>query len=160
MIQIKGLNTFMAKTAAQKAMVKQKAAEFVRAKARAVLLDALKHSPQYSGDFTYNWHIETGTSGSAGYSKWFKKDFTGRGDLYPPVGAGHQDAIKSALSDNNNLEISNLKYNSKIRLVNHAPEAAGISSGDFVTRKENAINGSIGAPGVVGYLKVKYKFLE
>lgn len=159
MIEVKGLNAFLKKTEAQRARVKQKATDFVRGKAKLVLLEAYRVSPQWSGDFAYNWSIETSTSGSRGYTPFYKKDKTGRKDtdLFEPVQMGDPAAGTSAMRQWEHYSLGSIKWNSKIKLVNYAPEAEGIATGELVTRPENIIPG---ATCVLAYLQQKFPFLE
>ncbi len=159
MIQVKGLNSFLKKTEKQKEKIKQKATDYVRGKVLLVLRDAQRVSPQWSGDFVYNWAIETSSSGSRGYTPFYKKGQTGRKatDSYKPVQMGDPEAGLAAMRDWEKFSIGSVKWNSKIKLVNYAPEAAGIASGELVKRPENVIPG---ATCVLAYLQQKYSFLE
>ena len=159
MIQLRGLNTFLAKTAKQRELVKQKATDFVRGKAKLVLMEAYKVSPQWSGDFVYNWAIETSSSGSRGYTPYYKKGKTGnRGeDVFEPVQMGDPAAATAGMRQWEQYSLGSIKWNSKIRLVNYAPEAEGIASGELVKRPENIIPGAV---SVMAHLQAKFKYLE
>lgn len=154
MALIKNINAWRVKTKKQKEAMKLKAGVYVQQKALAVLKDALKVSPQWSGNYAYNWTIEiTGFSGGS-YLKRYKNTNNGSWYLENPKQAGDPEAIKAALAWNMEV-IENIKWNSKISLVNRAPVAEMIEAGTVNLRPVNLIPGGM---GVVAYLKTKYSF--
>ncbi len=141
-------NPWLAKTKAQRAQVKVTATKFVQNKAIVILKMALKVSPQYSGDYAFNWFLETNQI-TAGYDRRFK------GKPWNHVimrKQGDPVAIKENLRVNMEL-IQQIKWNSKIRLVNMSPTADLLNAGLVKLRPENLIE----APqGVLAFLKMKY----
>lgn len=141
------------KTEAAKRKIRSSANAYVQAQVTKVLKDALRVSPQWSGTFAYNWTVEY-TGYSAAYSPRFKVEpyWKLRGSEKQ---AGHPEAIKANLSDQLEV-IERIKWNHKVRLVNHAPVAELIETGQVKLRPENKIPGNV---GVISYLKQKYRIV-
>lgn len=154
MIKLRGLNNWKAKSDAMKKRVRVSATEHVKAKVWRIYLDALRVSPQWSGNYAYNWAIDINKQPSA-YSKAFKeKDWAQLARDRKVKYAGHPDAINAAMTaERDTIEL--IKWNSDVRLVNHAPVAELIESGKVNLRPENLVPGG---EGVMAYLKAKYKF--
>jgi hypothetical protein len=152
-----------------------KATKLVRGRAKRIFDEALKVSPQWSGDFAANWTIETNQTGSLGYRstkkvtpwrdlQWWdtgvdstakeKKSFSsGTYDDKPMAKyAGAPDAIALARVVNY-ARIETLKWNTNVRLVNKSPTADLIESGEVNLRRVNTVTGTV---GVMTYLKSKY----
>lgn len=149
------INAWSKKTKAAKEKIKSKAGVYVRAKATAVLTDVLKVSPQWSGNFVYNWNIATAQYSGYTYDKRFKVDpyweLSGREKQ-----AGDMEAIRASLAWNKDI-ISTIKWNTKIALVNTHPLAEEIQSGQIPRlRPENIVPGHV---SVMAYIKSKYKFV-
>lgn len=154
MALIKNINAWRVKTKKQKEAIRLKAGVYVQRKAMSVLKDALMVSPQWSGNYAYNWNIEiTGFSGGS-YSPRYKNKNNGSWFLENPKKAGDPEAINAALAWNEEI-IENVKWNSRITLVNRAPVAEMIEAGTVNLRPENLIPGGM---GVIAYLKTKYSF--
>lgn len=141
------------KTEAAKRKIRSSATSYVQSQVTKVLKDALRVSPQWSGTFAYNWTVEY-TGYSAVYSTRFKVEpyWKLRGSEKQ---AGHPEAIKANLSDQLEV-IERIKWNHKVRLVNHAPVAELIETGQVKLRPENKIPGNV---GVIAYLKQKYRIV-
>lgn len=141
-------NQWLSKTKAQREQVKSTATKFVQDKAIKILKEALRVSPQYSGDYAFNWFLETNQI-EAGYDRRFK------GKPWNQV-TMRQQGDKRAINENLrvNMElIRQIKWNNKIRLVNKSPTAELLDAGAVKLRPENLIE----APqGVLAYLKMKY----
>lgn len=155
-IQVTNVNAWLAKTKAQRDRIKKSATEHVQEKVRQVVKDAMKVSPQWSGDFAYNWSVVR-TNYPSYYRPYYRKSPTGS---YPsgftPYKAGTPEPINKRMAE---LEdnISSIAWNSKVSIVNNAPVAELIESNRVALRPENFIPGGL---GVAAYLKSKYKFLR
>lgn len=155
------VNAWKSKTKQQKDKIKSKATDYVRAKALQVLKSALNASPQWSGNFAYNWTLATSSTESGDrYQTRFKVDpyWELRGKQKK---MGDQEAIAEAMQYNKNYVVPLIKWNSNVKLINLHPKAELIASGDYTPdrgrrRPENLIPGgaSIGA-----YLQAKYRFI-
>lgn len=151
----KNLNALVAIDKKARARVKKKATVFVREKAYKVLKDAILVSPQWSGNFAYNWQLETKNAGNTRYSAKFKVDPWQ--SLKAPKQAGDKAAYNENLQQLNNGVLDQITWNMTIRLVNHAPVAELIETGQVKLRPENAIPGNA---GVMAYIQSKYKFVK
>lgn len=153
-----------------------KATKIVQARAKKIFDEAVKLSPQWSGDFAANWTIETNLTGSTGYvgSKkvhpWTDLQWWDTGAdstlkerkalvnntayagklMAKYAGASEAIALAQVLTY---ARISTIKWNTKIKLVNHSPTADIIESSTVHLRNVNLIPGSI---GVITHLKTKY----
>lgn len=141
------------KTEEAKRQIRSSANSYVRTEVSRVLRDALRVSPQWSGNYAYNWTVEY-TGYQAAYDPRFKAEpyWSIRGSEKK---AGDTQAIKANLSDQLEV-IERLKWNHKVRLVNHAPVAELIETGQVKLRPENKIPGNV---GVISYLKQKYRIV-
>ena len=146
------INAWKVKTASAKKKIKSSATSYVRKTVKKVFLEALKVSPQWSGDYVFNWRIEV-TGYTFGYNNRFKVNPWQ--SLEDPKYAGHPTAINAAkFGLDQYIEV--VKWNSNVRLVNHAPVASLLEAGEVGLRPENLIAGQ----GVVSYLKSRYSFLK
>lgn len=141
------------KTEAAKRKIRSSATSYVQSQVTKVLKDALRVSPQWSGNYAYNWTVEY-TGYLAAYDPRFKVEpyWSIRGSEKK---AGDLQAIKANLSDQLEV-IERIKWNHKVRLVNHAPVAELIETGQVKLRPENKIPGNV---GVISYLKQKYRIV-
>lgn len=141
------------KTEAAKRKIRSSATSYVQSQVTKVLKDALRVSPQWSGNYAYNWTVEY-TGYQAAYDPRFKAEpyWSIRGSEKK---AGDTQAIKANLSDQLEV-IERIKWNHKVRLVNHAPVAELIETGQVKLRPENKIPGNV---GVISYLKQKYRIV-
>lgn len=159
MIGLKNINAWTKKSEAAKKRIQSKATEYVQNKVREVLKDALRVSPQFSGNMAVNWFIETNQTGNARAIGKFKMEPWQKLPQASRHIAGHPDAINYNLQMLNAEAIRNLKWNSKIRLTNYTIAAEKIEAGEVKLRPGNLIPGGV---GVLAYLKTKpgRKFLE
>lgn len=150
----KNLNTWKHKTEAAKAKIKSKATDYVRRQVKQAYKTALRVSPQWSGNYAYNWFIEVpGNKGA--YDRRFKVlPFTA---ITNPKQAGDREAIEAAEKHLDDM-LKHVKWNSNVRLVNYAPVAPMIEQGLVKLRDRN--RAFIGSGGVIAYLEFKYKFLK
>lgn len=147
------VNAWKRKTEAAKRKVQSSATVYVRAQAKKVWLEAVRVSPQWSGNYAYNWVLEV-RSTPRGYDPRFK--VTPWQALKSPKQAGNVDTIRAALQFVDEM-LEPIKWNSQVRLVNYAPVAPLIESGQVTLRPENLIPGGY---GVIKYLETKYKYLR
>jgi hypothetical protein len=153
------INAWVVKSEKQKALVKMKATEYIRKKTKAVLMEALRVTPQWSGNTALNWKLETTRMGGSGYIPTLKEKpwnaMLFRGE--EPRQAGDQRTIATNLMMVNNAALDDIKWNSKIKLVNHAPAMELMDAGLVKLRPVNKI--PLGDT-VVAHLKVKFGFLR
>lgn len=162
-----------------KKKLRGKATATVQAQILRVLNDAVKVSPQWSGDFAFNWQISTNAYG-AGYLEYFKvdpwknlqwwdvgaestpkdkKEFAANNYDNKPMAkyAGSPKILALALSRNAEM-VSNVKWNTKVKLVNLSPSADIVNDPNTHIRRVNQV--VPGNVGVLAYLKAKYKYLS
>lgn len=154
MIKIANLNTWKTKTEAAKKRVRLSATKHVQNAVRKVYKEALRVSPQFSGNMTFNWAIETSTN-KPSYSARFKPADWRTVRVADRRQAGDLTAINAALSAEEDI-IQQLKWNHNISLVNTSPQAQLIEDGLVKLRPENLVTGGL---GVKAYLKAKYRYL-
>lgn len=154
---IKNINAWKAKTESAKAKVKASATEYVRRQAMIVLKEAVRVSPQFSGDYAYNWKLEVNRQEGSYDNKFKPPDYNWKTvPLADRKQAGDLAAIQGALEYSRDAVLPLIKWNSIIRLVNYSPTAEIINSGQVRLRPENLIY----APdGVVAHLNMKFKYL-
>lgn len=154
---IKNINAWKAKTESAKLKIKASATEYVRRQAMIVLKEAVRVSPQFSGDYAYNWKLEVNRQ-EGSYDNKFKPP--GYDWKAVPVGerkqAGNVGVIADSLEYSREVILPYIKWNSTIRLVNYSPTAQLLDSGQVTFRPENLISPP---EGVVAYLNTKFKYL-
>lgn len=166
-------------TLAARKRIQSRATVYVRSRIKRVFEDAIRVSPQWSGNFAANWNIETNAFGTVGYNKVKKVDpwqtlkwwdtganngkvtdvqkdhnekYKGQWARY----AGDTDAIKFARGQVYE-KIADIKWNTKVKLVNKSPIADQIEDGSVKLRRVNMVHGTL---GVLAYLKSEHHFLE
>ncbi len=154
MTVLKNINSWKTKTQSMKDRIKSSATSYVQRQVLAVLKEAVRVSPQWSGNYAANWKLEVNRQ-QGHYDPIFKQ--ANWQDIRPPKYAGHPAAIAAAMAYSGDEYIKGLiKWNSVVRLVNYSPTAALIDSGEVKLRPENLVY----APeGVIAYLNMKYKYL-
>lgn len=149
-----GLNAWAVKSNSAKKKIKQKAGVYVQAKTKAVLLEALRVSPQWSGNFAANWDIVTSLNGQSGYTKAFKVD-----DWHSQKETAHKVGDRPAIAFNlmlNQDTIDSIKWNTKISITNNALIADDMEAGNIKLRPENA-----GAEtAILAHLKQKFPYIK
>lgn len=156
------INAFSAKTARQRQQIKTKAAVFIRQKALLVLKDAIKVSPQWSGNFAANWWVEVkGQQGA--YTPKFKVNpwqslQASKGVKGRMKQQGDPEALQYVMGLDPAEYLNNIQWNSVLRLVNYAPVADAIENREIPLRPVNTQ--VIGSQGVVAFLKTKYSFIR
>lgn len=95
-----------------------------RKRVLAIFKDLLNVSPQYSGDFTSNWHLLPDTGSPAGYKEWRNKNKVVAGRKNTIMGlssyeealyAGHSEAINFAFT---RAKFVQYNYLQKVYFVN------------------------------------------
>lgn len=158
-------------------VIEQKATAFVRARIKTVLHDAVKVSPQWSGNYAASWTIATNKLGPGEWQRYMLKvdpwtDLRWWDDAKPTnptksekaagskelaKSAGHPEALRRAAMANDELIDNEVQWNTNVSLVNRAPIAEGLDAGTVHLRNVNMI----AAPeGVMIYLKAKYPFMS
>lgn len=142
-LKITGKNAYMRKSAAQRAMIKQGAANFVRQQTTKVLKDLVLNTPQWSGNTAASWQIET-PSVPVSYepTALAVEDWK---DVENPSFIGDAKAWKEALA-NAQPALKSIRYNSTIQLKNTAPfsdELATLPEEELKLRKGNYIPGDV-----------------
>ena len=153
------LNAFTNQTEAARSRIKQRATDYVQHTAHKVLKEVLAKSPQFTGDYAFNWVLEFGGSGTkfshfGQYDDRFKWQDWRKVPNQKRRGLGHPVAVQANLAVQNPASnLANIHWNSKIRLVNYAPVAASIEAGGVDYRPQNS-----GAPvtGMRAYIKTKF----
>ncbi len=152
---IKNINAWMAKTEKGKAAIKSKATKYVQDQVRKVYKTAVTISPQWSGNFAYNWVIEfSGTS--PGYSTKFKQVPWNTITRDEARVAGDSEVVNAAMKDMEDI-IQQIKWNNKIRIVNKSPIADDMEAGLIRLRPENMV---LGTYAVLAHLKQKYRYIQ
>lgn len=146
------VNAWKKKTEAAKRKVKSSATVYVRAQAKKVLIEAVRISPQWSGNYAYNWILEVRSQPGA-YDPRFK--VTPWQSLKSPRQAGDAEVMSASMRYLDEM-LEPIKWNSTIRLVNYSPVAELIESGQANLRPENLIPGGY---GVIKHLETKFKYL-
>jgi len=160
-----------------KAQLKTRATIYVRSRIKKVFEDAIKVSPQWSGNYAANWTIETNATGVVGYNsalkvnpwtnlQWWDTAVTGvtkeqakwaSASSKPRAKhVGAPRALKFA-RDQFNEKLLSVKWNTKVRIVNKSPVAELLDTEQVNLRKVNLIPGHT---GVMSYLKAKHTFLD
>lgn len=139
MIKITGLSPFLRKTQAQRAQIKQGAANFVRQQTKKVLKDLVLNTPQWSGNTAAMWRVETYAAKDDGR---VSKLYTARWKsiLPDPSWKGDEDALKVSLAFASSA-LASIRYNTRIQIVNNSPVADSIADESIPLRSGNFIPG-------------------
>jgi hypothetical protein len=152
MLRLNGLNKYKLKSEAQKAQIRQGAANYVRQSVRTVLRELVLNTPQWSGNTAASWRIDLNSlPADEGYSRLWRDDWMEVLDEGGPAFIGNKLAWKVALEDNATA-FKAIRYNSNIRIVNVAPFADELATGDvkdLKLRKGNYIPGDVMAVKLV-----------
>lgn len=167
--------------------VEKKATDYVRARVKRVLDEAVRVSPQWSGNFAANWGIETSAQGRLSYeslgkvtpwnkliwwdigadsTKFEKKIASTKSGKFEyaryagqPLPSKYSSETKHYPAIYGENGEGGIKWNTKIRLVNYSGVDEKLASGEIKhLRQVNLIpNGQL---SVTLYLKDKYKYLS
>ena len=149
---LKNINAWKQKSEAAKKKIKSSATLYVQNKVLTIYKEALKVSPQWSGNYAYNWTIEFTGYKDGSYEKRFKVTPWQALYKYGAAKRGDPEAINAALANTMHL-IEHIKWNSAVKLVNNSPIADRIEAGTVKLRPENVIPGG---QGVIAHLQTKY----
>lgn len=171
LLSIANANAWKNKTQKEKDKIKSKATDYVQAKVKRLINVILEVSPQWSGDYAYNWRVE-GAGYSFGYYARFKRvpywslrdrskfdekgNMTHKGSNESARYAGHPEAIKAAKAINYEV-IAQLKWNSKIKIVNHSPMSYFIENHQVKLRPVNS-RPPKGMQGVLEFISTQSEF--
>jgi hypothetical protein len=134
-LELRNKREFKTKLKLIEQRIKERAGLHVKRQVTKILELVLHESPQYSGDFAANWRVSV-NGGGTGYSEIQYKqgldEAFAAGDLSISMlrQAGHPDAINIA-RDAAQDDLNSLKWNSIVRLVNSAPIAPQIATGEM-----------------------------
>lgn len=158
MIQMKGLDKMLAKLKKHQLIREGRVAETKRNLTRDVFKDLVAGSPQWSGNLASNWFIEFhGMVGAYEPIEGYSEDAWSRNDPYK---LGDDPAASNTLA-RELPKIAQIRWNTKIRIVNYAPYAKDVEAGQGPDgrdiRPENYRYGQI---AMVGYVTTKYGALR
>ena len=156
---LSNVNAWKAKSEAQRKRVAVTATEHVKSRALALVKEAVKVSPQFTGNYAYNWQLLVGKSmqGQAYWSDRGRKPGFDWKSVRNPRSAGDMTNMEFVIQDARD-QLSYAKWNSVITLVNASPVADDIETHKVHLRASNRI--FIGSQGVFAYLKSKHPNLE
>lgn len=153
-LEIRGLNKYKEKSEKQKALLKQKATEYLRASVRAVLRDLVLKTPQWSGNTAASWKIQT-KSHPADWkpTRLYNPDWE---DQKPVRFIGDKEAWKVAL-ELNAAVLKSLRWNTTISIVNESDMALDLATDPDAEEKLRPGNFIAGDVMAVAYVSAKYK---
>lgn len=167
MIVTGNVNRWKDKTQAAKNKITRSATKYVQMHTLKVLEYAWRVTPQYTGDLAANWYVDiTGyknptyhkipdrTRHEANFGKEGSYGYVG--EQTEPKKAG--DPIYQPRVDYNKEVIANIKWNSKVLLVNTKPIAEAMEAGLVKIREANRKAG--GVPAVMAAIKTKFGYAK
>lgn len=152
---VKGLNSWMQKTEAEKRRIKSTAQAYVRKSVKKVVDEVARISPQFTGNYVVNWELQI-TGHTATYDHTYKWSDWRKVPNRMRMHQGANPAV-STMQAKNAAIISRIRYNSKVELWNHTEAADLIEAGvvDFRSPQNTAYDVS---EGVIPYLLTKRGF--
>lgn len=158
MLTLKGVDSMVAKLKKYELLAKGRVAETKRRLVRDIFTDLVKGSPQWSGNLASNWYIEFhGNTGAYreiadhDSNNWYRED---------PYQLGDDPAVGATLA-RELPKVAQIRWNSKVSLVNYTPYATDVEEGQGPDgrdiRPENYKYGQI---AMVGYVSMKYSALR
>ena len=140
-VEVKGINAMVAKLRKHQLIMQGKITETKRKLVRDVFTDLVKGSPQWSGNLASNWYIEFhGNKGS--YSPIDNYDPQNWKDV-EHYQAGADPAVSRTLQRELS-KLNQIRWNSKVQIVNYTPYAQEVEDGQ--------------GPGYKGIRPENYKF--
>jgi hypothetical protein len=141
--------------------VHENANEKVRRRVKLVLDEAVRVSPQWSGNYAVNWGVETNQTGTWRQQRTLKVDpwrnlqswdigasetkaDHSRTALGWAKSAGDLTAIAAAKKNSNYENIASIKWNTNVRLVNRSQVAGELDAGTIKLRRVNLIEAPLG----------------
>ena len=157
-VKARNLEGFMAKLRKHKLLVQGQIASTKRRLVTDVFTDLVKGSPQWSGNLASNWTIEFhGRQGSYNQIPGYKEQGWANDEPYK---VGDDPAVSSTLA-RELAKIADIRWNSKVQLVNYAPYASEVEAGTGPNgrpiREENYKYGQI---AMAAYVVTKYSSLR
>lgn len=157
-VKAKNIDGFIAKLKKHKLIVEGKVAETKRNLVRDIFIDVVQGSPQWSGNLASNWYIEF-HSNKGRYSKisGYKTKAWNRDDPYQ---VGDDPAVSRTLM-RELPKIADIRWNSKVQIVNYTPYASEVEAGLGPDGKPiRDINYKYGQIAMAGYVTAKYSQLR
>ena len=156
-VKARGLSGLLKKLERHQARVKRGIATEKAKLARKVFVSVVEGSPQWSGNLAQNWNLELGTARGRyqavmGYNpeNWYRPE---------PFQAGDDPATTIALYTLPKL--TQLKWNTPIRITNYTPYAAQVEAGQGPNgRPIRPDNYRYGQIAMVGYAMLKFGALS
>jgi hypothetical protein len=154
-VKVTGMNAWMRKTESEKRRIKTSAQTYVRNSVKKVVDEVAKISPQFTGNYLFNWELQT-TGHLASYSSKYKWADWHKVPNKLRMGQGENPAVGDMLQKNYAI-INTLRYNSKVQLWNHSPVSDLIEQGavDFRSPQNTKYDVS---NGLIPYLLSKRGF--
>lgn len=162
MLQVSGTREMIAAMKKDVAKMKRGVQESHQKLVKAMFMDLVAHTPQWSGTLAMHWGIEVhGAKAPAAYTvhnpAWEKYD-KGLPQLQQPFQMGAEPAVTITVA-RELQKIQQIKYNSKVKFVNNMPYAEAVERGQgpgkTVIRDVNRL-ASFGGVAMVQYLEMKY----
>lgn len=156
MLALRGSEALKAKLARLQARVEGKAEDRLRERATAVLEELTLNTPQWSGDTASSWVVNITGSYVKSYSN---RKVTPWNQIGTPFFRGDKEAYYHANRESLDALI-NLKWNSKISIINTSPTAGRLDSGKILEsglRPGNYIPGDVLA---MTHTQFKFQFLR
>lgn len=165
-----GIDAAIKKLEKHKLLIKGQVTDTKKRLVRHVLTDLILQTPQWSGNLVSQWYLEFhGHKGAYRQTSDYvpPEKFRGRAD---PLQMGDMPA-HAQLSEQLAL-VSEIRWNTKVRIVNYAPYAAEVednlgphhfdATGDGDRRDIREVNrlASYGKVAMVGYVTMKYNRLS
>lgn len=157
-IKAKGINGMIAKLQKHKLIVAGEIANVKRKLVTDVFTDLVRGSPQWSGNLAQNWYIEFhGHRGTYSPIRGYDSSNWNKGDHYQ---VGDDPAVTITLA-RELAKVSQIRWNSKVQLVNYTPYAAAVEAGDGPDgRPIRDVNYKYGQIAMAGYVQTKYSALR
>lgn len=129
---------------------------------RNMLRDVVVNTPQWTGELAMHWGLEfhggTAPSFTTQFSSVSKNPWAAYKDGWRPYMKGMEPAVSYALA-RENVKIADIKYNSKVSIVNKMPYASEVEEGRGPRGRGIRVvnqNAGYGKGMMIGYLQAKY----
>lgn len=157
-VKAKNIDGFLAKLKKHKLLVEGRVAETKRRLVHDMFVDLVQGSPQWSGNLASNWYIEFhGNTGKYSKIKGYKPKAWQRDD---PYSAGDDPAVSRTLA-RELPKIADIRWNSKVQIVNYTPYAPYVEVGSGPEGKPiREANYRYGQVAMAGYVTAKYSQLR
>lgn len=157
-VKAKNIDGFIAKLKKHQLLVEGQVAETKRRLVRDIFTDLVQGSPQWSGNLASNWYIEFhGSTGKYSKIRGYKSKDWRRDD---PYYAGADPAVSKTLA-RELPKIADIRWNSKVQIVNYTPYAPYVEMGVGPDGKKiRDVNYKYGQIAMAGYVVAKYSQLR